>query len=91
VFSNQEVGLGEQEHWRTRGPMIYCTPKGYRLARSSTLFTQAERVSLALVAARSYRLFRSSLTLIVRYSRSPFSTGGRPLGFFSMAALCTNK
>lgn len=55
-----------------------------RLARSNTFFTHAERVSLALVAARSYLDFRSSLTRIVRYSRSPFSTGGLPSFFMAL-------
>lgn len=62
------------------------------LARSKTAFTHPERVSLALAAAASYLAFLSSLTLNVRYSRSPFSFLGAPLGRFSMMhALCTNK
>ena len=75
--------------------MTDCATKGYfaeyRLARSKTRLTHADRLSLAWRAACSYRPLRSSLTLIVRYSRSPFSTGGRPRGFFSMGVLCTNK
>ena len=60
--------------------------KGYRLlARSRTAFTQPERVSLALAAARSYWAFRASLMRIVRYSRSPFSTGGRPTGLLGLS------
>ena len=64
-----------------------------RLALSSTPLIQAESVSLALVAARSYRALRSSLTRTVRYSFSPLSTGGLPLGLFgwSIGELCTNK
>jgi hypothetical protein len=63
----------------------------YRLDRSSTRLTQADRLSLALSAARWYLASRSSLTRIVSQRRSPFSTTGRPLGRFSMAGLCTNK
>jgi hypothetical protein len=82
LAASQHGGMSAANHGRSAN---------YRLERSRTRLTQADRVSLAFVAARSYRLLRSSLTRIVRYSRSPFSTGGRPLGFFSMSVLCTNK
>lgn len=64
----------------------------YRLlARSRTALTQPDRVSPLPLAASSYSAFLASLIRIVRYSLSPFSTGGRPLGRFCMAALCTNE
>ena len=66
----------------------------YRLFLSSTLLTQADRVSPTFAAARSYRAFRSSLMRMVRYSRSPLLTAGLPLGRFGSSAigeLCTNK
>lgn len=54
----------------------------YRLlARSSTPFIQADKLTPRSAAARSYRAFRASLTRIVRYSRSPFSTAGLPRFF----------
>lgn len=60
-------------------------------ARSSIFLTQADRLALAFAAAREYRSFLSSLMRIVRYSRSPFSTVGLPLGRLSMCELCTNR
>jgi hypothetical protein len=58
-------------------------------ARSRTAFTQADRVSPLPLAASSYSAFLASLMRIVRYSRSPFSTGGLPR--FFMVVLCTNE
>ena len=63
----------------------------YLLARSRTILTQADSDSLAFAAAREYRSSRSSETLRVSQRRSPFSTGGLPLGRFPMLSLCTNK
>jgi hypothetical protein len=59
-------------------------------ARSRTAFTQADRVSPLPLAASSYSVFLASLMRIVRYSLSPFWTGGLPSGFF-MVGLCINK
>jgi hypothetical protein len=58
------------------------TDTAQRLLRSSTLFTQADRLSCALAAALPYRSSRSSDTRSVNQRRSPFSTGGRPLPRF---------
>jgi hypothetical protein len=56
----------------------------YRLlARSQTALIQAESLALAFAAARSYRAFRSLLTLKCMSSDSPLSTGGLPLGFLA--------
>ena len=69
------------------------TVSDQRLARSSTRLTHADKVSFAFAAAREYLPYLSSLTLTVRYRRSPFSTGGLPLVRLdcSMIGLCTNK
>jgi hypothetical protein len=59
-------------------------------ARSSTLWTQADKVAPALPAAPVYAASRSSDTRIVSQRLSPLATGGLPSGFF-MGGLCTNK
>jgi hypothetical protein len=72
--------------------MARSTEGDYLLARSKMRLTQADKDSLALSAARWYLASRSSLTRSVSQRRSPFSTGGLPLGFLgSMGLLCTNK
>lgn len=66
--------------------------RGYLDARSSTRLAHADRLSLALSAARWYLASLSSLTRKVIQRRSPFAKAGRPLGFLgSIGGLCTNK
>jgi hypothetical protein len=85
--------------WRTVktlpcGYLSGARARPYRLlARSRTDFTQADRVSPLPLAASSYSAFLASLIRIVRYSLSPFSTGGLPLPRFGafMGTVCTNK
>jgi hypothetical protein len=75
-------------------PPLDCVKRQRLAARSRTPLTHPESVSLALAAARSYMAFLSTLTLNVRYSRSPFSFLGCPRGLLagcSMVIVCINK
>jgi hypothetical protein len=64
----------------------YGVNVSYRLdALSSTRFTQAERVSPALVAAREYRPLSSGVSRTCRYSVAGCSMGGLPLGFLALS------